>query len=760
MGTILEYDEMITFKTATMTLYFNKNSGSLTKLETLNGDSLIIETSTPFLRIHLNGEEHRPLPRRMPYYTNTTTIGDQLVADHFEISKEDENELQVVCSQDGFQVIWRIKVDVKKKIVSIGFDFVNQTGKEQIVRKAIINQTMFSPDFNRDRTSVFLPGVQGSLPYYNLSNHQHQVWPFGEYSIGAAGLIDGNSLKTWIGWSLSFKERVDQRVESERNQISLVNDYQFSGYLAEGESMTFSGAYYMFADEERQAANNLQHWFNEHHIKTPTDSPKWLEDLVIFETHIGTAVFKDNYSYTPYKTMKDLIDDLPRISSLGFTAIQVMPKQPYPCYAVHDYFDLSTSYGDKHALITLVSKAHDLGIRIILDVILHGVMDQYFIGKAEHQAKTSGDTHRLELNQTVIDFAPYWREGSPEIHDLVKQHPEWFVRDEEGEITGIYTNAFDAANEDWQNYFIKALKYMILELNIDGFRFDAPHWNSIPNWDRNIPYEAGESAVGPIKLFEKARKELRKIKGDLLFYTEPSTPLYRKNMDLNYNYDEHWLIQALLYDSASVVIGREKPSNKIFANEMAQWFDVRQRWLPNHSRTAHHVDSHDSFWWYPPGKKWRREQFGIPQTLLLSYIYLFIEGPFMMYIGGEEGIENDLKKGIQLKKSHPSLKEGLCDFIGGYSDNPTIFHPVRKTEESYTVCIANCSDQTEEVCISWSGADEINAFFPEGFYLKDLITDAYISDEKYTCQTFNQKKWKLNPFQVLWVDLKTKIDKK
>ncbi|SES11676.1 alpha-amylase family glycosyl hydrolase [Salipaludibacillus aurantiacus] len=752
-ATITEKEKDLYFETGKLLITVDKQSGLLKSIEVKNRSKIDHISADGFIDIVLNGQEKRPLPRRMPYYVETELICRELKLDGYEsCGTVAHPALKLYCSQGKWEVIWKLKADDELETVEIGFDLVNRTGQEQTVRKAVFHQTIQTPASDPGQTDVFLPGVQGSLPYYGLNDHAGKMWNFGEYSIGAAGLINRESDDVWLGWGLSFEERADQHVINHGTHIDFVQDFQFAGYVPDGGSLSFKGVYYMHADYEKLASERMQTWFKRHGVTPPDDRPDWLDTLVIFETHIGSAVFKDNYSYTPYEEVSELTADLDRISAMGFNAIQIMPKQPYPCYAVHDYFDLSISYGNKDELMTLVKEAHRLGIKVILDVLLHGVMDQQIIEKAEFEARTSGDTHRPELNQTVIDFAPYWKAGSPPVHDLVQKHPDWFVKDETGAITGIYTNAFDAANDEWQDYFLSALTFMIKELDIDGFRYDAPHWNSIPNWDRQIPYKAGQSAVGPISFFEKARTELRKLKEDLLFYTEPSTPLYRKNMDLNYNYDEHWIIQALMYDSSTITIGREKPSDKITAEEMSEWFDVRQRWLPENYRTAHHVDSHDSFWWYPPGKKWRREQFGIEETVLLTYLYLFIEGPFMMYVGGEHGIENELTKGIELKKTHPPFISGTCDFKGGTSSNPNIFLPVRKTRDHVTACIANCSSETQTVTISWKDSGLIEKQYPDGFHLKDLITGSLISDNLFNLTALDEKEWHLDPFQVIWLD--------
>jgi 1,4-alpha-glucan branching enzyme len=77
--------------------------------------------------------------------------------------------------------------------------------------------------------------------------------------------------------------------------------------------------------------------------------------------------------------VRDLINDLDQIADFGFTCIQLMPKQPYPSYNIHDFWDIDTSYGNKDEIKELVTKAHKLGIKVILDILLHGVLDKEII---------------------------------------------------------------------------------------------------------------------------------------------------------------------------------------------------------------------------------------------------------------------------------------------------------------------------------------------------------------------------------------------
>ena len=412
-------------------------------------------------------------------------------------------------------------------------------------------------------------------------------------------------------------------------------------------------------------------WLRSRGISSPNNPPNWVKGVMIFEAQIGFSVFAEVNKYSPYPEVRDLIKDLDRISKLGFGCIQLMPKQPYPSYNIHDYRNIDISYGKTEDIKELVLEAHRRGIKVILDVLLHGVLDKEII-KIAADGVRSGEFSKLISAETadsfsadvkdwhnyliawsrhIIDFEPYWSEGSPARTSLQDEHPEWFYRDSAGEITGVYTKAFDARSESWRQYFIDSMLFLVNELQIDGFRFDAPTYNDFYNWAPWARYRASASALACTALFEEMRPIFKSVNPDFLFYTEPSGLSLRKSMDLNYNYDEQWLVTSIGNPSS------QKPWGIHNVKELARWIRDRDSLLPQGSMTAHHIDSHDTFWWPSWGKKWRREQFELRDVRMLTLIFGLLPGPFMMFIGGEEGIE-DLLPILSGIKRNPTWIEG------------------------------------------------------------------------------------------------------
>ena len=406
-------------------------------------------------------------------------------------------------------------------------------------------------------------------------------------------------------------------------------------------------------------------WASRYGLTSPNDPPSWMHGAAIYEVQIGTSYFWKNNAYCRYEEIRDLIADLDRVQKMGFSVIQLMPKQPYPSYNVHDYADVTTSYGNEQELRELVRLCHERGMRVILDVLLHGVLDNESMDSAiqgiidgplyahlddEVSQTLSGDLtddddYWIAWSRHILDFSEYWKGGSPQRTELQETHPEWFATDSEGKVSGVYTKAFDARNPSWQRYFRESMMNLINGYDIDGFRFDAPTYNLFANWAPWARARAFMSPLGCVPLFVDMRHDMRAAKPDALLYTEPSGHLLRRSMDVNYNYDEQWLVSALMKGSH---VERAVRNGRDFM----LWIKDRDDFLPVGSQTAHHIDSHDTFWWPQWGKKWRREQYPIEAVSALAATFLALDGPYMMFTGGEEGIEDNLSDLLNFRNAH------------------------------------------------------------------------------------------------------------
>jgi hypothetical protein len=227
------------------------------------------------------------------------------------------------------------------------------------------------------------------------------------------------------------------------------------------------------------------------------------------------------------------------------------------------------------------------------------------------------------------------------------------------------------------------------------------------------------------------------VKPDVMLYTEPSGLLLRESMDVNYNYDEQWLFGALF--------GHDDPGSQEVrsAPELAEWLRQRDTWLPAGAITAHHIDSHDTFWWPLPGEKWFREQAGIAATRALTAVFALSGGPFMMFVGGEEGIEDDLVTIARLRDEHPELVVGKTEAGAVEVGSDRVYAVVRQGSAGRCLVLVNLGDQVVQTTVTLSDPAECAA-------LRDLWSGDSV---ELTSGDGAGPSLTLEPFQIRVLDL-------
>lgn len=196
-------------------------------------------------------------------------------------------------------------------------------------------------------------------------------------------------------------------------------------------------------------------------VQTPRHS---LTDTIIYEMHVGGFTRHPSSGIEPEKrgTFAAVIEKIPYLTSLGITAVELMPvqqfdvddapqgKQNYWGYSPINFFAVHAGYSvnnDPLSAIdefkTMVRELHKAGIEVILDVVFN------------HTAE--GD------------------ENGPTFCFKGLQNGTYYLLDKE---TGHYGNFSGCGNTCNANHsvlrrmIIDALHFWVTEMHVDGFRFD------------------------------------------------------------------------------------------------------------------------------------------------------------------------------------------------------------------------------------------------------------------------------------------------
>ncbi|MEE9373754.1 MAG: alpha-amylase family glycosyl hydrolase [Saprospiraceae bacterium] len=199
--------------------------------------------------------------------------------------------------------------------------------------------------------------------------------------------------------------------------------------------------------------------------------PRWAEAAVMYE--VNTRNITAEGTFNAFKS------HLPRLKSLGIDIVLMTPIHP---------ISLKKRKTQNKSQTTLTSEQSEEK-RVYgnpYSVADYNMVNPH-LGTMEDFKSVVADAHRRQM-RVIIDWVP--RHTGLE-HKWRTQHPEWYITDKRGNITesiipdiGTNYGGTDIAllNYDNQNMkaaMIAAMKYWVIEADIDGFRIDMAH--DIPN---------------------------------------------------------------------------------------------------------------------------------------------------------------------------------------------------------------------------------------------------------------------------------------
>jgi cyclomaltodextrinase len=226
-----------------------------------------------------------------------------------------------------------------------------------------------------------------------------------------------------------------------------------------------------------------------------TSNPRWAQEARVY--------FLFPKAFTSAGTLNAAKLRLQYIKDLGFNVIWLMPvmKNAYPIdngvgpgYNIVDFYNIAPEYGTNQDMKDFISNAHDLGIKVILDVT------------PNHTSRFhpwSLDAHTYKQNS----FYWNWYE-----HNKITENTNGLGDCLDSDNFNYYCGFSDQLlnynwlDDDARAEMINVYKYWIKEFGVDGYRFDV-------YWGPHRRY--GERYMG-----QSVRKALKHIKPDILLLAE------------------------------------------------------------------------------------------------------------------------------------------------------------------------------------------------------------------------------------------------
>ncbi|MDX2247264.1 MAG: alpha-amylase family glycosyl hydrolase [Bacteroidia bacterium] len=355
--------------------------------------------------------------------------------------------------------------------------------------------------------------------------------------------------------------------------------------------------------------------------------PEWSRNATIYEVNLR--------QYTPSGTFNEFATHIPRLKAMGVDILWLMPVFEIgeknrkgslgSYYSVKDYLQVNPEHGTVEDLRNLVAQVHAAGMYLILDWV---------------------------PNHTSWD------------HAWTTQHPDWYMKDDKGNFKPPVADwedviHLDYSNKEMRQAMIDAMKYWIVECDIDGYRCDVAH-------------------MIPVDFWNDCRQQLNKTR-EVFMLAEAEIPVQHSAFEMSYAWKFHGLLNE---------IAKGEKNASAIDEYYATWENDT---FPEYAYRMQFITNHDENSW--SGTEFERMGDGYKTFAVLA---LTLPGMPLLYTGQEVGLNRRLKffeKDVIEWKEHPDAafyttllkfnKENPAMWNGEYGGKMTKINN-EKSEDVYT----------------------------------------------------------------------------
>lgn len=263
-----------------------------------------------------------------------------------------------------------------------------------------------------------------------------------------------------------------------KKYITNYHDVFMGRFCFTGVAMSF---YFRLKDKKGQVINyGAYHFFNDifnvnnmfdavpYLLKADTFKfPKWSVGGKIYQIFVERFAPTNEYSKNWFEptnyfsklngTLKGITKNLGYIKNLGMDAIYMTPIFKSPTnhkYDVEDYYTIDSNFGNRDDLLLLVKKAHELDLKVIIDLVFNHTSTNFFAFQD------------LLLNQEKSQYKDWYIVSEYPVK--IEENPKYKCFSRVKEMPKLNT-----ANEEVQNYLIDVALNYIQYFKIDGIRMDV-----------------------------------------------------------------------------------------------------------------------------------------------------------------------------------------------------------------------------------------------------------------------------------------------
>ena len=416
-------------------------------------------------------------------------------------------------------------------------------------------------------------------------------------------------------------------------------------------------------------------------------APEWLKNAVFYQ--IYPQSFYDSNG-DGIGDLQGIIQKLPYVKSLGCNAIWLNPCFDSPFkdagYDVRDYLKVAPRYGTNDDLIALFHRAHELGLKILLDLVSGHTSEEHA------WFKESCKDEKNELSQRYIwtDGAFCGGDGMPFIGGEAPRDGTYIINFFKCQPALNY--GYRDRRQPWQQAITdpgpmatrKAMKEIMaywLDRGCDGFRVDMAD---------SLVKNDGCEKLATMEVWKDLSGFVRENYPEAALVSEWNNPMQALgagfHMDFYLNWDGNGyasLMRNYRVDENIAIV----EDNSFFKADSAQDMSrVLEDYLPAYQKTK----DMGLYCWFTCNHDTKRPSYGkTDRELRLFYAFIFtMPGAPFLYYGDELGMRylplKSKEGGFQRTGSRTPMQWSSGKNLG-FSGSDTPYLPVDEGEDAPTV---------------------------------------------------------------------------
>ncbi len=279
--------------------------------------------------------------------------------------------------------------------------------------------------------------------YYGL-HRGDSGWTFREWAPNASGISLVGDFNDWSDSDAFRLQRINEKgdweLQLDADALNHCDHYKLHIRWDGGEGDRIPSHARRVVQDEHTKLFCAQVWDPGTVFDWSAHSPSAPDAPLIYEAHVGMA--QEEPKVGSYPEFAEHI--LPRIADGGYNTVQLMAVMEHPYYGsfgyhVANFFAASSRFGTPEELKKLVDTAHEMGLRVIMDLV--------------HSHSVKNELEGLSR----FDGTPY----------------QYFHEGARGEHVAWDSLCFNYAKPEVLHFLLSNLRFWLDEYRFDGFRFDG-----------------------------------------------------------------------------------------------------------------------------------------------------------------------------------------------------------------------------------------------------------------------------------------------